>query len=60
MFITNINYGSTAVYWASYIRDIFMQYVYDEVISARMILSGVVEVDESTEATQRQVSKSGS
>ena len=45
--LTNINYKSTAVDWASYIRDIFMQYVYDEVICARMMLSGVVEVDES-------------
>ena len=45
--LTNINYGSTAVDWASYTRDIFMQYVYDEVICARMMLSGVVEVDES-------------
>ncbi len=46
---SNIAYNSTAVTWSSYLRDVFMQYVWDSVIQSEMKLGGcnVVEVDES-------------
>ncbi len=44
---SNVHYKSTAVYWCSYIRDLFVQYVYEYVIKDEMKLSGIVEIDES-------------
>ena len=44
---SNIAYKSTAVYWGQYVRDLFVQYVWEDVIQQPEKLSGVVEVDES-------------
>ena len=44
---SNISYGCTSVYCANYIRDLFIQYVYDEIVTGEKKLSREVEGDQS-------------
>lgn len=39
-------YVSTAVEWAKYVREMFTEYVYVEILQSEMKLSGDVEIDE--------------
>ena len=44
---SNVAYKSTACYWLGYLRDCFIQYIWEDVIQAEMKLTGTLEVDES-------------
>ena len=44
---SNIHYNSTAVYWSAYIRDIMVQYVFENQITNPQKLTGTIEIDES-------------
>ena len=38
---------ATSVTWAQYIRDLFVQWVWEDVILAEIKFDGIVEIDES-------------
>lgn len=42
-----ISYSNTAVLWARDMRDVIVQWVYNEIITAPMKFTGVIEIDES-------------
>ena len=41
------DYNSTVVYWSAYIRDIMVQYVFENQITNPQKLTGTIEIDES-------------
>ena len=43
---SNIDY-STAVQWAAWIRDLLVQWVWEEVITQELKFDGIMEIDES-------------